>query len=106
MRAYPFVLSAIVLFASPLRADVDVFAKPKDLLLANCDSFVAAGDVTGDGKADILGVMHGKSSYGIAVSKGDGTFEPCRDTGIASSRTAIVVLRDIDGDGAADIIRS
>ena len=70
--------------------------------------FVA--DVTGDGKADIVGF--GGAGVYVAVSNGDGTFQPARrvlDEFRGSSRGWSVdrhprFVADVTGDGKADIV--
>ncbi|MCP2202171.1 FG-GAP repeat domain-containing protein [Lentzea flava] len=67
------------------------------------------GDVTHDGRADIVGF--GSTGVMSAVSRGDGTFGPARlvnaDFGSGSGWTVARhprVLADITGDGAADVV--
>ena len=66
-------------------------------------------DITGDGKADIVGF--GEAGVFVALSNGDGTFQPPRfviaDFGVRSGwrvENHPRFLADITGDGKADIV--
>ncbi len=72
---------------------------------------LAASDVNGDGKADILmaGRDYSKNSAVVSIflNNGDGTFAPKTDyayTTNSNSSSSAVTTTDLNGDGDADII--
>jgi hypothetical protein len=64
---------------------------------------LAAGDIDGDGVADIA-AAEGSSLY-ILLAKGDGTFKTATTIPLANDfqRAASVVVADLNGDGKADV---
>ena len=71
---------------------------------------VAVGDVTGDGRKDLLivGAMNGKATTLLHTQNADGTFAPGRDAAAlglpALSAGALVRLADLDGDRDLDVV--
>ncbi|MGH8127831.1 MAG: FG-GAP-like repeat-containing protein [Gammaproteobacteria bacterium] len=63
---------------------------------------VAAGDVNGDGKADILTADNSGHLYTF-LSNGDGTFQAPLTSTIASSEVDGIALGDVNGDGEPDV---
>jgi hypothetical protein len=62
-----------------------------------------SGDLTKDGKADVLGVtVAGKLL--MYSGKGDGTFNTALEVGRGWSGVDLVAGADLDGDGASDIV--
>jgi hypothetical protein len=62
---------------------------------------MAVGDVTGDGKADIIALTYNK--LWISTGNGDGTFNTASSTTVAS-HTQALALADLDGDGDLDAV--
>jgi uncharacterized protein (TIGR03437 family) len=66
----------------------------------------AAGDFTGDGKADLVGGWGGTDYVVIYPGKGDGTFSPPlgQIVGWGDRRVDRVTAVDLDGDGRLDLV--
>jgi hypothetical protein len=64
-------------------------------------SYLAAGDLNGDGKPD-LAVAH-QQGVSVLLNKGDGTFLPEIRYGTAVGRASSVALADFNGDGRLDL---
>lgn len=62
---------------------------------------MAVGDVTGDGKADIVALTYNK--LWVSAGNGDGTFNTATSTTVASNTKALA-LADLDGDGDLDAV--
>jgi VCBS repeat protein/PASTA domain-containing protein len=62
---------------------------------------VAVGDVSGDGKPDLVTANSESNSISVLVNNGDGTFAPKRDS--PAQGPGEVAIGDIDGDGKADL---
>jgi hypothetical protein len=69
---------------------------------------IALGDVSGDGKPDVLVGSGVADSLTIFFNKGDGTLGPPVQIGKAhdSDATATVKTADFDGDGKLDIVKA
>jgi uncharacterized protein (TIGR03437 family) len=72
------------------------FAKPF-VVDAGPSCEIAAADLNGDGKMDLL-----TADSGILLGRGDGTFLPARRIGLATSTT----IGDFNGDGKPDVALS
>jgi hypothetical protein len=62
---------------------------------------IAAGDLTGDGSADILTSNSGHQTYSLFTGRGDGTFEPASLRNLGETLSA-VAIDDFDHDGTKD----
>jgi hypothetical protein len=79
-----------------------------DLAVGERAFAVTAGDVNGDGKADLVATSDlGAPGDALSVwlGRGDGTFDQPSHTGLtAASRSEAVVVADLDRDGNADAV--
>src|SRR5207302_1459413 len=65
---------------------------------------IAAGDVNGDGKADLVIASADDSSVTLETNGGDGTSWAGSALTRAAAGAHAVVLADLDGDGDRDVI--
>jgi Big-like domain-containing protein/VCBS repeat protein/FG-GAP repeat protein len=77
-------------------------------LIITDTSFIAAGDVTGDGRLDLVMVgsesMSGRGARSLLVGVGDGTFSPPIIDTTPGSTPSAVALQDMNNDGTMDIL--
>src|SRR5436853_1170076 len=66
---------------------------------------VAAGDLNGDGRLDLVVANSLANTVSVLLGNGDGTFQPARDfdAGLGSGPIWVIVV-DVNGDGKPDII--
>ncbi|HET9505096.1 MAG TPA: FG-GAP-like repeat-containing protein [Hymenobacter sp.] len=66
---------------------------------------VAAADVNGDGKPDLLTANYGSNTAGVLLGNGNGTFQPATtySTGSSSGPRSLAVA-DVNGDGKLDLL--
>ena len=63
---------------------------------------LAAAEVDGDEKVDVVVVNNGSNSVGFWGGKGDGTFREVVNYGVGNSPVGVVIA-DFNGDGRADL---
>lgn len=104
--------------ANPNSADVSVLLNRGDGTFAPQRRFDASllpeallvGDVNGDDLEDLvlMGsiVREGRYEHALAVllSRGDGTFAPARSQALPAELINVIVLADVDRDGALDLV--
>jgi hypothetical protein len=79
------------------------FGAPTTFAVGNLPSWVAVGDLNGDGKAD-LAVANGSGSDGASVLLGDGTGSFGAATSVpAGGSASFVTIADLNADGKADL---
>ncbi len=66
------------------------------------DYATAAGDLNGDGKADLVSV--GSTELTVSLGNGDGTFKPEVNYSLGGTDGNAIVLRDLNKDGKLDAI--
>ncbi len=90
---YP-ILSTIKVF---LGNGNGTFQAARSFALGDNASWMAVGDINGDGKLDL--VANGDGAVLVLLGRGDGTFEPAIAT---TSDSGFVALADFNGDGKLD----
>ena len=90
--------------------DTNSFAPRVDLALAGTPEFVAAGDLDGDGKPDLVvadsaGFISLYRNHSIPGTLSAGSFDARTDLP-AQSGSQTVVIGDLDGDGKPELITS
>lgn len=68
---------------------------------------IAAADIDGDGKLDLVSANYGGNDFSVLLGDGQGGFALAPSTPVASCDTPqMLVTRDVTGDGLADVIVS
>jgi hypothetical protein len=74
------------------------------LHIAGQANLLAAGDLNGDGKPDIVATSLNNSSMTVVLAKGNGRFAPGQEHAAAGGRPDALALVDVNGDGKLDIV--
>ncbi len=64
---------------------------------------LAAGDVNGDGNADLLAVSNGTTNFSFLLGNGDGTFANAVPVAVANFNPRRIVAGDFNEDGIDDV---
>jgi len=67
-------------------------------------SSVAAADVNGDGKADVVVANAESNTVGVLLGNGNGTFQTAALYGPGDLRASSIALADVNGDGRPDLL--
>ena len=78
------------------------FGAGSEITLPDVPASVAAGDVDGDGKVDVVTVS-AAGQVSVSLNQGNGTFRP-GPTLTVQPNTKKLLLDDVDGDGDLDIL--
>src|SRR6476620_8319893 len=89
--------------ASPAGAASFQFAAKADYTVGEAPTSVAAGDVNGDGKPDLVTANSEAETVSVLITKGDGSFQAQVEY-TAGERPAAVARGDVNGDGKQDIV--
>jgi len=96
------ILACAALGASTARAAVN-FTRAGDIGVGSTPLAIAAGDIDGDGKIDLVTANNDSGDVSVLWGNGDGTFPASASLAVSDGPSAIA-LADFDGDGKLDIV--
>src|SRR5262249_23128954 len=79
------------------------FQHQQGLAIGSNTLSIAAVDVNGDGKPDLVTANSATNTVSVLLGNGDGTFQPQQTLDVGSQPSSVVVA-DVNGDGKADLI--
>jgi len=97
------LLGGSIAGAAPTAAPSLAFAKAKRYGTGASPTSVAVGDVTGDGKLDIVSANRVAHTISVLANRGNGTFLPKRDYA-AGHAPRSDTIGDLNGDGRPDVV--
>ncbi len=80
-----------------------IFGTPVSFEVGRAPVSVAMGDVSMDGKPDLVTANFGAGTVSVLLGNGDGTFQPKADFGTRGSPQC-VAIGDVNGDGQPDLV--
>ena len=79
------------------------FQPQQTVAVGNSPYWVTAGDLNGDGKADLVVADAADNKISVLLGNGDGTFQP-QKTFFTGLYPTSVAIGDLNGDGKSDIV--
>src|SRR5271166_4606842 len=89
--------------ATPKPNTLPTFLVAPSLALSGAPSSIAAGDLNGDGKLDLVVANFDTGKISILLGQGNGTFATPVDYPVGKQPT-FVLVGDVNGDGKLDVV--